>query len=193
MTKQRSFNPPAAGAPPEPGIASLCAWIYLALIALMPWLLATQTPPALLHRWALMFEPLLGLDQLVATGTPHGFEECVDLGVVFISAIAGALILGVRRVRRKRMGDVHVDRKFHFGERLIPVFFTLLLTFPWLAPVATLHDYSGVKTGAITRLIDTSLLARGIFCATWLIASIFSLLCVAFITFGSRKQQGEVS
>jgi hypothetical protein len=159
----------------------------------MPWLLATQTPPALLHRWALVFEPLLGLDQLVATGTPHGFEECVDLGVVFVSAIAGALILGVRHVRHNRMGDVRVDRKLHFGQRLIPVLFTLLIAFPWFAPLAALQDYSGVKTGAITRLIDTSLLARGIFCAVWLIASVFALVCVAFMTFGARKQPGTAS
>ena len=127
----------------------------------------------------------------VAIGTPHAYEECVDLGVVWISAVAGAVLLGARHVRRRRAGPVRAARSFRLGERFVPVLLALMFTFPWIAPTFALHDYSGAKTGAITRLIDNSLLARGVFCAALLIGSVFALLLVAFVTFGSRSREAQ--
>ena len=189
MTSSRNAGAGIPSAPPDNQFLRFCTTIYLVLIVLMPWVLATQTPPALLHDWALLFKPLLGLSQLVAIGTPHAYEECVDLGVVWISVVAVTVLSGARYVQRRRRGQVRVDRSFRLGERIVPVLLALMFTFPWIAPTFALHDYSGTKTGAITRLIDTNLLARGVFCAALLIGSAFALLLVAFVTFGSRSRE----
>lgn len=189
MTSSRNPQAGIPSAPPDNQLLRFCTTIYLVLIVLLPWVLATQTPPALLHDWALLFKPLLGLSQLVAIGTPHAYEECVDLGIVWISVIAGTVLFGARYVGRRRMGLVRVGRSFRLGERFVPVLLALMFTFPWIAPTFALHDYSGVKTGPITRLIDNNLLARGFFCATLLIGSVSALLGVVFITFGSRSRE----
>ena len=164
------------------------ARLFLMLVVLMPWLVSSLSPDQL-HRLASLFKFLPSSDYFYSIGTSHAMEECIDFGIVLVSAfLFSGLMIGLASTRGA-LRKARAKRPVRPRDRLVFLALSLLAAYPWIAPGYVINDYSGASIGLVSRLIDTNVLARGIFFAMLLVFAVFSILGVIFVVMGVNENE----
>jgi hypothetical protein len=166
----------------------LVARLFLILVVLMPWLVSTLPRDQLLWL-ASLFKFVPSSNYFYSIGTSHAMEECVDFGVVLVSALLFSGIMLGSASTRSALRNARARRTVTLRDRLVFVGIALLAAFPWFAPGYIMNDYSGASVGLVSRVVDTNVLARGLFFAVLLVMAVFSILGFMFVVMGVNKDE----
>jgi hypothetical protein len=161
------------------------ARLFLVLVVVMPWMVSTLSAEQL-RSLASAFKFAPSSDYFYSIGTPHAMEECIDFGLVLVSAFLFAGMAVGSRSTRGSILKARARRPIRLRDRLTFLAMALLAAFPWFVPGYVINGYSGASVGLVSRLIDTNALARGVFFAMLLLMAVFCILGVVFIVFGTN-------
>ncbi len=174
----RDFLKPALVSP-SVKLATQASSTFVALVpALARMLPSDDVVSSLAHLF--WFVPSTGY--FYALGTRHALEECIAWSVSFLVVVFMWIVILSSHEMAARLGSV----KLPLLRRLLILLLPAGMVIFWLCP-GMLHDFSSPKYGAVNRLIDTNVVARGIFFYCMTLFSAFTALVARMVFARDRR------
>lgn len=153
-----------------------------AFTALVPALVRYLPSDDQVSRLAHLFWFVPSSDYFYALGTRHALEECVAWGTSFLVVVLLWIAILASREVAARLARVRLPLR----RRLLILLLSASVLLFWMSP-ELMHDFSGLRYGGVDRLIDTNVVARGIFlyCMTVLNAM---MACVPRLVFSRNPR-----